>query len=149
MHNAKEKHMFMRVFSFVMAALLLTTLCFGQTATAPTDPSRADYQARLDQAATTVHTQIATLETQLTAAKTAAAQDDLQRQIQDMKRQGEIQRLEILLEWAQAKGDAARATEIEQALNNWRNPPQPQVLPQLEKGAAAPATKSESTQAGK
>lgn len=60
--------------------------------------------------------------------------------IADVKRQGEISRLRILLEWAQADGDVARAAEVQQVLDQRLNPAQPQQLPQVPRNDA-PATK--------
>jgi hypothetical protein len=125
--------MSLRVVVFTLALLSLSALSFGQAARQP-QTSRADYSAQLQALAADVSAQIQALETQAAAA-TPAQQESFQRQIGEVKRQGEIHRLEVLLEWAQTVGDQARVSEVEQALENWRNPPQPTNLPQIPKGS--------------
>jgi hypothetical protein len=130
--NEEEELMSRKVLAIVSLLLVTSGLCFGQITKAQTPSARTDYQAQLQQLSTTVQSHVQSLETQLTAA-TPAQRDELQRQIVQTKRQGEISRLEILLQWARERGDTAKITEIEDALENWRNPPQTQSLPQIEK----------------
>ncbi|HEY3296432.1 MAG TPA: hypothetical protein VGL38_13470 [bacterium] len=135
--------MFVRLLSIVLALGMLCSFSFAQTAKAQATTPRADYQAQIQDLSASTKAQIEALEAQIATA-TPQHQDELQLQIAETKRQGEISRLEILLQWAQDKGDAARVAEIEQALNNWRNPPQPQALPQIEKHAPAQSTTTSS-----
>jgi hypothetical protein len=125
--------MSLRVVIVSLAILALTVLSYGQAARQSQAPL-ADYSAQLQAASSDVAARIQALEAQA-ASSQPAEQESIQRQIAETKRQGEIQRLKILLEWAQSTGDQARTGEIEQALNNWRNPPQPTNLPQLPKGS--------------
>lgn len=60
-----------------------------------------------------------------------AQKADAEAQIVEIKRQGEVQRLTLLLESAQAAGDANRVAKIQNALNHWQNPPQTEILPQI------------------
>ena len=124
--------MSMRVFKIMLLLLVGTSLCFGQASKAPSQTTRTDYQAQLQALSTTVEGQVSALEAEVAAAQ-PQDREELQRQIVETKKQGEISRLEILLQWAQERGDAARVAEIQTALDNWRNPPQPQQLPQIEK----------------
>jgi hypothetical protein len=126
--------MSLRAVILALIVLTVTALSYGQAARQQASLTKADFQAQLQTLANDEQTQIQALETQIAAAA-PAEQDNLQRQIAETKRQGEIHRLEILLNWANSEGDQARAAEVSQALENWRTPPQPQNLPQLPKGA--------------
>lgn len=80
-----------------------------------------------------------------------AAKADLERRIVELKHQGEISRLTLLLDAAHAAGDAARVADLQKALEQWQNPPQMQILPQnnavkpLPVDAAAPSPVPSST----
>ena len=136
--------MFVRMLAFVSAVVLLASLSFAEGAKAPVQVSRTDYQTQIQDVSASTQAHVQALEAQVASAP-PEQREALQRQIADTKRQGEISRLEILLNWAREKGDAARVTEIEQALNNWQNPPQPQQLPQIEKPASVPTENSATT----
>ncbi|MBU0509076.1 hypothetical protein KKH27_09610 [bacterium] len=92
--------------------------------------SPTDFQARIVEAEANTHLQIEALTAGMETLD-PAQREALDRQCVEIKRQGEIQRLEILLEWAQAEGDEVKVTEVRQALETWRNPPEGQVLPQI------------------
>ena len=126
--------MSLRVMVFALTCMIVSAMSYGQVARQQVQAEKTDYQAQLQTAATDEQAQIQALEAQIASAS-PTDQENLERQIADTKRQGEIHRLEILLNWANSVGDVARAQEVSQALENWRNPPQPpQNLPQLPKG---------------
>jgi biopolymer transport protein ExbD len=139
--------MFVRVFSILLTVMLATALCFGQATKAQVTAPQASYDVQLQELATNVQTQIQAIEAQIAAAQ-PQDREALQRQIADVKKQGEINRLEIMLQAARDKGDAARVTEIQQALENWRNPPQPQVQQVTKDPNSRPAEQTTSKPAG-
>ncbi len=71
-----------------------------------------------------------------------AQKQELERQIVDLKQQGEIDRLTLLLESAQAADDANRVADIQKALDFWKNPPQTQILPQISTDKTPPSNES-------
>lgn len=89
-----------------------------------TDPQAEQVEAL--QAATQAQVDAVTL--QLDAAG-PAERESLERRIVELKRQGEIERLTLLLSAAQAEGEAARIAEIQAALAQWTHPPETQILP--------------------
>ncbi|MFZ5434679.1 MAG: hypothetical protein ACOZB3_13010 [Calditrichota bacterium] len=91
-----------------------------------------DYSIRIASVETETQARIEALASEIENTD-PATRDAVGRQIEQLKREGEIRRLEILLEWAQTDGDARRISEAEHALNQWRNPPQTQELPELPK----------------
>jgi len=120
-------------------AMVLSSSAIAQTKAveAPKNTVATDYHARLEASATQLQTRIGVLEAQLADPNTKD-RESIERQIVEMKRQGEIDRLQILLDWARAQGDASRVEEIQQVLNQWQNPPQPQHLPEAVKGVGSP-----------
>lgn len=120
------------IFRMLMAALCLATMLAYATA-APTTVNADEYKIRLDEVSSVSQAQVAELSEKVETAESGAQRDDFQRQIEDVKRQAEIQRLNILLEWAEAEGDVERIAEVRSALDQLMNPPQPQVLPEVEK----------------
>jgi hypothetical protein len=125
--NHMEARMKLRVIGCVALLLAVSLVSFGQTAATP-KLTRAEYQAQLLNVEQFNQRQVQALQTQVEAAQ-PQDREALQRQIQNMKREGEIQRLGILLKWAKDEGDAARVAEVEKALDLWVNPPQPRDLP--------------------
>jgi multidrug resistance efflux pump len=121
-----------RAIIFVALALILVSAAFAQQKTEASKVPQGDFRARLEASEAQIQTSISSLEAQLSSAESADA-DALQRQIIDLKHQGEIDRLHILLEWAGSTGDAARVAEIQNALNQLQNPPQMQATPQQTK----------------
>lgn len=127
----------LRLMFYAAMALLISISAFAQTKAETTQLSQAtDYDARLEASATQIQTGIQALETQLSAAS-PEDRPALDRQIVALKKQGEIDRLHILLDWANAEGDAARASEIQAALSNWNMQAEHKRLPELSKGARA------------
>ena len=120
------------IFRMLMAALCLATMLAYATA-APTTVNADEYKIRLDEVSSVSQAQVAELSEKVETAESGAQRDDFQRQIEDVKRQAEIQRLNILLEWAEAEGDVERIAEVRSSLDQLMNPPQPQVLPEVDK----------------
>jgi hypothetical protein len=138
-YSHEEMTMNLRLMLYAVMALLLSVSAFAQTKAESATPSNTtDYRARLEASSTQIQTGIQALETQLAAA---APEDRpaFDRQIIAMKKQGEISRLQILLEWANAEGDAAKVSEVQTALTNLTTPVESKRLPELEKGPRAPA----------
>jgi hypothetical protein len=101
------------------------------------------YQARIEANEVNVQSQIRSLEEQLSTADTQE-RESIEQQVVELKRQGEIQRLQLLLSWAKADADADRIREIETALDHIQNPPAPAAQPQTDKtrpGTFAPQSK--------
>jgi hypothetical protein len=101
------------------------------------------YQAQLQSLDEETQAQIQALEQQILATD-GPEREGLELKIAEVKRQCEIQRLEILLEQAQTEGDEARVAEIRSALDHWLNPPEPQNLPEIsgaKSGAQSPSEK--------
>jgi len=122
----------------VSIALILSAVAFAQDA-APTAKATDD-SAPLQALEQETQLQIQALETQLAAAPQDA--EAVQKQIADLKFQYEIQRLNILLEQAQAQGDEPRAAEIRRALDNWLNPPAPPAAPVNRPAPGTPEVRS-------
>jgi hypothetical protein len=122
-----EVEMRLSMMLITMCAMSLPWLALGQTTATMTD-----YQARIQIAAQETQAQIATLETQVAGSKTID-REALEQRIVEVKKQGEITRLTILLEWAQSSGNSAKVEEIQRALDQWTNPPQPKDLPIIPK----------------
>ena len=125
-----------RMVLFSVAMMALVTFAFA----APTSVDAEQFKARLQNLNATAQAQVAALDELAAAATDESAKADLEHQVMALKRQTEIQRLQILLEWAQAAGDEVRVAEVQTALNNWINPPQPQVMPQVERDIPAVKT---------
>lgn len=111
--------------------LLVLTVWLGAAAAAPLSKSdREQFELRLSllkqQTVEQVKKLSATVET-LTADK----QEAVQLQISELKQAAEVERLQILLEWAQTEGDQARIAEIEQALTQLLTPESTAVRPEL------------------
>ena len=107
---------------FVLGGLALAT---------PLSPAqRAEFETRIEANKLETQSKIAVLEAGLDALG-ADDQTDLQRQITELKRQSEIARLNILLDWATMEEDQERIAEVEGALQNWLNPPQSVTPPSL------------------
>ncbi len=123
-------------FGFTLLSVLsLVSLAFSAPALVNAD----EFKARIVNLNAAAQAQVAELDAQVQAATDDAARSNLEQQIQDAKFQTEAQRLQILLEWAQAEGNEARVAEVQTALDRWLNPPQPQTLPQVEKEIPAPS----------
>ncbi len=100
----------------------------------------SDFTARMEVLKNETREQISTLEEQM-ASLTATEQESVQAQIMDLKRNAEISRLEILLEWARAENNDEKILEVEQALNNWLNPQVQKNLPEISRDkSVAPGT---------
>lgn len=122
---------------------LLSVLGFVSLAVSALDPASADeFKARIVNLNAAAQAQVAELDAQVQATTDDAARANLEEQLREAKFQAEAQRLQILLEWAQAEGDEARVAEVQTALDRWLNPPQPQQLPQVEREIPAPSTSS-------
>jgi hypothetical protein len=115
----------------VLALLCVSLVAFAQQIAPIVDsPLSAAVHARLEANDTQVQSDIQSLEAQRESAS-APERETIERQIADRKNQGEISRLEILLEDAQTRNDAARTEQIRAALNVVKNPPRPQSTPQI------------------
>jgi hypothetical protein len=117
------------------ATVLCIALCLAamiSTAWAEKSDTKAktDYKAQLQNLEQQTQDAVKALDEQA-ASQDPESRQAIQLQIQELKRQGEINRLSILLEWANTDGDQARALEIQQALNQWQNPPQTHQLPTI------------------
>jgi hypothetical protein len=119
---------------FSIAVMLIFGALAMVFAQAKTDAA-ADFAQRMAESQTQIQTAIQSLELQLASAG-ADDQEKIQQQIISLKRDGEIQRLTILLEQANLTGDMSRAQEISRALSFYQNPPQVQTLPVQEKNPA-------------
>ena len=122
---------------FVMVALVLVATYAWA---APGAVNAQEYQSRLEALKSNTQSQVATLSEEAAATTDVAQQEKIAARIIELKRQSEIERLQILLEWAEADADEARIIEIQEALTQLVNPPQPQALPQIERDADGKAT---------
>jgi hypothetical protein len=113
-------------------ALLLGAAVFAQEA-APAAPA-SDYSVQLQSLEQETQLQMRALEEQ---RATVGAQDAeaMELRVADLKFQYEIRRLTILLQQAEADGDEARAAEIRRALDNWLNPPAPEITAPAQRSA--------------
>jgi hypothetical protein len=121
------------------ALVSMIALASASAISAPNGVDVEQFKARLQNLSETAQAQVVALDDQVASALDENAKADLEQKIEALKRQTEIQRLQILLEWAQAAGDETRANEVQTALNMWLNPPQPQVMPQVDREIPAPA----------
>jgi hypothetical protein len=129
----------MNTLAVKMSLVMCATVVMAAVAfSAPTSVNADEYKARLQNLANTAQTQVLALEDKIAATTDETVKEDMEHQIMDLKRQSEIQRLQVLLEWAQASGDEARIADVQTALNNWLNPPQPRVMPQVDRDIPAP-----------
>jgi hypothetical protein len=113
-------------------ALLCATVVFAQEA-APADHA-SDYFAQLQSLEQESQVQIRALEEQRAALDPQAA-EAVEAQVADLKYQYEIRRLTILLQQAESEGDNAHAVEIRRALDNWLNPPVPEIAAPVQRSA--------------
>lgn len=121
------KSMILYAFAVVLVA---TSLNVGWAA--PASVNSEVYETRLAELEKATQDQVASLSEQMAATKDEASNEKLASQAMEIKLQGEIQRLEILLEWAQAEGDEARIGEVQEALDHLLNPPAPVNLPEIQ-----------------
>jgi uncharacterized protein YecA (UPF0149 family) len=121
--------------------MLMLALIVPSQAAQETAKTASDFQSHIQSLETETQMQIAALETQISKAD-GQNREQTDRQIMEVKRQAEISRLNILLDWAHAEGDEARAAEIVQALSHWLNPPQTQQLPTVSRENVAPGTET-------
>lgn len=121
-----------RLILLVCLALLFSAAGFAQEA-APAAPA-SDYSAQLQSLEQATQLQMRALEEQRAAAGVQDA-EAIQERVADLKFQYEIRRLTILLEQAEASGDEARAAEIRRALENWLNPPAPEITAPVQRSA--------------
>jgi hypothetical protein len=132
--------------------LLFVLLLFVMTALSQDTKEQAqkaiDYKAQLQSLEQETQLQIKTLSEQLESAE-LKDRETLDKQIIDIKHNAEIQRLTILLDWAKAEGDQARIAEVQKALDNWVNPPQPQQLPTVDRSSDTPGVQTDSNQTPK
>lgn len=127
----------LRVLLYAAMAVLLAVSAMAQTKSGPANPATGtDYRTRLETNSAETQAEISALETELASAE-SRDHESLERQLIELKRQGEIRRLTILLEWANAEGDASRAAELQMALANWTTPAAAKPLPENAKSARA------------
>lgn len=129
----------------------LMILCWSTLGTAQDSESSAapilSYPERICALESETQAQTALLAKQ---AETNPTQRELfEKQIIHLKKQAEINRLEILLEWAEAEGNSNKAAEIRRSLEQWRNPvvrPKPSHVPREAPNPSgnAPGTKDSS-----
>jgi hypothetical protein len=93
-----------------------------------------DYTVQLQSLEQETQLQMRALEEQHAVADAQDA-EAIEARVADLKFQYEIRRLNILLQQAEAQGDEARAAEIRHALDNWLNPPAPQVTAPIQRSA--------------
>ena len=110
-----------RLFFCICAVLFVLGTIHAQEAPKKT----TDYAARFQLLENETQTQVSAIEQQIAEAD-GAAKESLNRQIEQLKKNYEIRRLEILLEQAESQADEVRATEIRKALDDWLNPPVPE-----------------------
>jgi hypothetical protein len=113
-------------------ALLFSAAVLAQEA-APAARAN-DYTAQLQSLEQETQLQMRALEEQRATAGAQAA-EAIEVQVADLKFQYEIRRLTILLEQAEEQGDNARAAEIRRALDNWLNPPLPEIAVPVQRSA--------------
>lgn len=107
-----------RLFFCMCAVLFVLGTIYAQEAPTKT----TDYAARLQSLENETQTQVSAIEQQIAEAD-GAAKESLNRQIEQLKKNYEIRRLEVLLEQAESQSDEVRAAEIRKALDYWLNPP--------------------------
>ncbi len=124
----------------VLALLALTCVAFA-------DAQKVNnanlYQSQVDQLKLDTRSEIDALNQQLEGVS-AEEQEQIHAQIQALKLQSEISRLEILLEWARSENDEARIVEVETALQNFLNPPVKHNLPDVPRDKSAMPGQSDS-----
>jgi hypothetical protein len=147
MKPGKERTMVFKVIVIALTFVLLSAASFGQDAQRFEKATNSTYDLALQQSVADVQARLKALEHQIAGAQPAQI-ESLQKQVSDVKQAGEIRRLEILLKWAEDEGDAARISEIQRALENWRNPPRPKQLPQLPKDTTSISHASNEKNAG-
>jgi hypothetical protein len=104
----------------------------------------ADFAAQFQTLENETQARISTIEQQMAEAD-AAAKENLNRQIEQIKFDYEIQRLEILLEQAESQADEGRAAEIRQALDRRLNSSAPANIVKVDRPApSAPGMMPES-----
>ena len=134
------KSMILCVFTAVFMTATLTDVM-----AAPESVNVEVFKTRLAELEKATQDQVAALTVQMEAAKEEGASEKLAKEAMEIKLQGEIQRLEIILEWAQAEGDEARIAEVQEALYNLVNPPPPVKLPEIQTEKNIAPSQSEQT----
>jgi hypothetical protein len=122
----------LRLVLSVCVALMLGAAVFAQEAAPAAKAS--DNAAQLQVLEQETQLQMRALEEQ---RSTAGARDaeSIEQRIADLKFQYEIRRLTILLQQAETEGDETRAAEIRRALDNWLNPPAPEIAAPVQRSA--------------
>jgi len=130
----------MRKMLLCLVAVALAVPVWAQQAEKSAQATQ-DFQTRINAVEAETQAQVEALAAQANDPDPAVRQQ-VDKRIEGLKQQGEIRRLEILLEQAQAEGDNDKAAEVQQALDMWRNPPQTKSLPLVPRDAA-PASENQ------
>jgi hypothetical protein len=129
---------------FLSILFIFSLSAFGQTGQDKVQKT-IDYKAQLQSLETETQMKIGTLNDQIEKAD-ASTREDLDKQIVTLKHDAETQRLTILLNWATSEGNQARIAEVQKALDNWVNPPQPQPQQLIDRSQDTPGSQSSTDQ---
>jgi hypothetical protein len=122
-------------------------LCFADPVASPSYPVADPLAEQLETLQATAQAQIDALTMQMNNLE-PEAKAEVEKQIVELKRQTEVQRLTWLRDAAQAAGSAEKVAEIQKALEYWLNPPATHLLPQVS-GAKTQDSKASTSAAKK